>query len=75
MTDKEKFENINQLIRSLIWPIVLVFVFIIYSTELNQIIQLIPKKLEATSKISVYPSDEPIPYSASLNFSQWLGRS
>lgn len=53
MAQKSKFENINDLIRSLIWPFIILLVFIIYGSEINQIIKLIPKKIETSSKISV----------------------
>jgi len=55
MTDvkKSNFENINDLIKAIIWPLVILLFFIFYGTEIGKIIKLVPEKIESSSKISV----------------------
>lgn len=55
MPDKAKstFENIVDLLKAILWPIIVLFIFFSYKTELGEIIRLIPKKIETSSKISI----------------------
>jgi hypothetical protein len=55
MTEQRKttFENINDLFKAILWPLIVLIIFFSYKAELNDIIRLIPKKLESSSKISV----------------------
>ncbi len=50
---KSRFENINDLIKAILWPLIVLIILISYHREFTSIIQLIPKKLDQSSKISV----------------------
>ena len=52
-TNKSMFENINDLIKSLLWPFIILVLFLNYRSEFNDIIRIIPRKLESSSKISM----------------------
>lgn len=50
---KSRFENINDLIRAMIWPLVILIFFIAYHGEFTKIVTLIPSEIERSSKISI----------------------
>jgi hypothetical protein len=50
---KSMFEHIVDLIKVTIWPFMILVFLIFYGSEISQIIKIIPKKLENSSKISV----------------------
>ena len=50
-TTKSTFENINDLIKAIIWPLIIILLLIIYGAEINQIIKILPRKFENSSKI------------------------
>ena len=50
---KSNFENVNDLIRATMWPLIVLIFFFAYNTEFNKIIKLIPDRLEQSSKISI----------------------
>lgn len=50
---KSTFENINDLIKALLWPVIIFIFFLSYRSEFNSIVKLIPKKLENSSKITI----------------------
>jgi hypothetical protein len=52
-TTKDTFENVNDLLKAVLWPVIVLVVFLTYKEELNKIFQMIPEKLENSSKISV----------------------
>jgi hypothetical protein len=50
---KSTFENINDLLRALAWPLLILLAFLVYRTEFNAVIRLIPEKIRSSSKITV----------------------
>jgi len=50
---KSMFENTVDLIKVTIWPFMILVFLVFYGSEINQIIKIIPEKLESSSKISV----------------------
>lgn len=49
---KTLFENINDLVKSLIWPFIILLFFFTYKAELNSIIREVPEKIRNSSKLS-----------------------
>lgn len=52
-TTKSTFENINDLISSILWPLLILAFFFAYRRELTNIIQLLLRKLELSNKFTV----------------------
>lgn len=50
---KTTFEKINDLLKTILWPFIVIGILLVYNVELGKIISLIPQKLESSSKISV----------------------
>lgn len=47
------FENINDLIGTILWPVLILIFFVIYRKQISYVAQLLLNKLELSSKISV----------------------
>jgi len=50
---KSTFQNVNDLIKTLIWPVILLLLLILYGKPIGKTINLLPGKLEQSSKVSV----------------------
>ncbi|MFT3794721.1 hypothetical protein [Flavobacterium sp.] len=52
-TPKSTFENTIELLKTLLWPVIILFFFFGYKTEIDQMIAVLPQKFENSSKFSV----------------------
>ncbi len=53
MAGKSNFENVNDLLKAALWPIIAVIVFFSYKDDIGKVIGIIPKKFEDSSKITM----------------------
>ncbi len=50
---KSTFENINDLLKSILWPFIFLIVFFTYKAEFTKIFKILPEKVENSSKIAI----------------------
>src|SRR5436190_13220571 len=55
MSENQKgtFENVNDLLKAILWPVLILFIFFTFKNDIINIVHLIPDKIQSSSKISV----------------------
>jgi hypothetical protein len=74
MSDKTKFEKITDFLKTIIWPLIIVIFFLYYNKDISKIIHTVPKKIEASSKLTVGSISLEIDKSAKLSGNEELGK-